>query len=134
MTGAVLALSGALLADRIRSRRELLRDDRTVRRDCYVSFPVAIDRAYGRQRTLADPAAGRPLLEVKKSGKLPNRYMRDLSHWRLFASRLNSPLLAQPPSIASFLLAGSRGPLGLIWVFEDPSHPQGLAQPEKNEH
>ena len=58
--GAVLALGGALLTDRMRGRSELSREDRAVRRQCYLNFLGAVDGAYGRLRALANPDADRP--------------------------------------------------------------------------
>jgi len=60
MGGAVIAISGTLLADRLRTRRE---DDRgllTRRREVYIEFVTAAGTAHTELRRLAEDPAGVP--------------------------------------------------------------------------
>jgi hypothetical protein len=61
-TGAVIALSGTLLADVRRDRRQRDRDHEQVRRETYVDFVLALNAAHAGLREVGDspaPAADR---------------------------------------------------------------------------
>lgn len=58
--GAALALGGALLGDRMRSRAEQTRDLRAERLASYLGFVTAVDAAHARLRDISGPAIAGP--------------------------------------------------------------------------
>jgi hypothetical protein len=56
VTGAVIALSGTLLADLRRDRRQRDRDDEQIRRETYVDFVLALNAAHNGLREVGDSA------------------------------------------------------------------------------
>jgi hypothetical protein len=87
--GAVIALSGTLLADVRRDRQQRNRDDQQVRREIYVGFALALNAAHDGLRQVGNSSV--------PAGERPSAAGRVLTEASLYGARERLLMIATEP-------------------------------------
>jgi hypothetical protein len=117
--GAAVALLGTFLADALRNRGQRDRDNRSERRQSYLEFVVALDKAHGAFRHIADGVSPDAVRETRAA----------FTENRVYESRERLIMTANPAVIS----AAERALTGLLAVRDAIRAGATLDTPEYHE-